>query len=77
MPLADKTLQEFLSLGVKGYCAKHHLQCCDMCNDQECCDNTNPLIIKLKRTEHLLADALRLGQTLTDLASKALKNIQE
>lgn len=46
--LADKTLQEFLSLGVKGYCQKHHLQCCDLCNDIHCCDNTNPLVRQIK-----------------------------
>jgi len=72
MALADKTLQEFLSLGVKGYCQKHHLQCCDMCDDIKCCDNTNPLVKRIKFLESVMTDAIKTNEVVTEIIKKAL-----
>lgn len=74
--LADKTLQEFLSLGVKGYCLKHHLQCCDMCDDMHCCDNTNPLVRRLKKLQYVMLEMKTKSEELTELFNRGWKETQ-
>lgn len=32
---------EALNMTVSQYCRKYHLQCCHICEDFGCCDNTN------------------------------------
>lgn len=42
---------KLMELGVKGYCQTYGLQCCHMCEDIKCGDNTNPLVKYIKKLE--------------------------
>ena len=44
-------LFEFLDLGVSGYCRRYGFQCCSFCEREGCGDNTNPLVIKIRKLE--------------------------
>ena len=43
--------RELINIGVSAYCKRHMLQICHMCEREECCDNTNPLVKKIKMLE--------------------------
>jgi len=38
----------FTGIGASAYCRKYGFQCCNMCEREECGDNTNPLVAKIK-----------------------------
>lgn len=51
--IEDTKFSDKIMMTRKELCRKHSLQCCDDCNDVNCCDNINPLVIELKRMKKL------------------------
>jgi len=45
---AETQLQYLLSKGVAALCHKEHVQACHMCERTTCCDNTNPLVVRIR-----------------------------
>lgn len=66
-------LIEFLSLGVKEYCKKYQFQCCHLCNNIQCCDNDNPLVLKLNK----IKSEFQKIKSPSDFTEKVLKELNE
>ena len=40
-----------LSDPISTTCRRTHMQICHLCEREDCCDNTNPLVVKIKKLE--------------------------
>jgi hypothetical protein len=74
---AKDKLWEFLELGPSKYCAKTHLQVCNLCDRLDCGDNTHPAVLELQRVKKEL-NQLKLNRrtcTICGSESTSVKTI--
>jgi hypothetical protein len=54
---------EILTAPIKHTCRTKFMQICHLCDDMVCCDNSNPLVAKIKELENKLKNAVPIKKS--------------